>query len=193
MIKTDFTALVREFHIKIGAYVADMPEVPPSNIQLLRQRLILEEWGETVVAMHEQNLDQTADGLCDLLYVVVGTGISFGCPVSNRDFAPHEAYRIDPPTHQIVGNVQMVTFWIARTLEHMFNMVQFNSRLAALAIGVYETGCNTYGLPMEELFVEVHRSNMTKDGMNRFDKGGKGDGWQPPQIRKVIERAWTRL
>lgn len=43
-----------------------------------RVRLMLEELGELVQAMGCGDLVQTADGIADLLYVVVGTAITFG-------------------------------------------------------------------------------------------------------------------
>lgn len=46
----------------------------------------------------------------------------------------------------------------------------------------------TLGLPSEALFAEVHRSNMTKDVMNRHGKGGKGPEFEPPDIQGVLAR-----
>ena len=52
-----------------------------------------------------------------------------------------------------------------------------------------------YGLPLEELWKEVHRANMDKlgaDGKPIIRSDGKflkPDGWQPPQIRQVLSEA----
>lgn len=55
--------------------------------------------------------------------------------------------------------------------------------------------CNTLGLPFDEAFAEVHRSNMTKkspDGTVHYREDGKvlkPHGWTPPNIRAIIEKA----
>lgn len=51
----------------------------------------------------------------------------------------------------------------------------------------------TYGIPLTEIFDEVHRSNMTKftKGWSIREDGKvlKGEGYEPPRIREIIERA----
>lgn len=55
--------------------------------------------------------------------------------------------------------------------------------------------CNTLGLPFDEAFAEVHRSNMAKrapDGTVHYREDGKvlkPPGWTPPNIRAIIEKA----
>lgn len=50
----------------------------------------------------------------------------------------------------------------------------------------------TYGIPLTEIFDEVHRSNMTKftEGWGREEDGKviRGEGYEPPRIREIIER-----
>ena len=48
------------------------------SVKILRLRLMMEELGELSCAMHENNLVEIADGLTDLLYVVVGTAVDYG-------------------------------------------------------------------------------------------------------------------
>lgn len=49
-----------------------------------------------------------------------------------------------------------------------------------------------FGIPLADVFAEVHRSNMTKTGQP--DSGGKiakGDGYEPPQIDCILrEHGW---
>lgn len=56
--------------------------------------------------------------------------------------------------------------------------------IAYLVIGA----CVEWGLPLERLLREVHRSNMTKEpGHERSDgKIGKGPGYSPPDIAGVL-------
>lgn len=50
------------------------------------------------------------------------------------------------------------------------------------------------GLPLDELWSEVHRSNISKAGGPRRPDGKvlKPEGWQPPNIIKVLLDAATR-
>jgi len=55
----------------------------------------------------------------------------------------------------------------------------------------------SYGIPLDDIFAEVHRSNMAKlvDGkaLRREDgKIQKPEGWTPPDIRSVLDKAHTK-
>lgn len=64
----------------------------------------------------------------------------------------------------------------------------------ALADIIY-IACGTavsYGIPLDKVFEEVHRSNMAKlvNGKPIYREDGKvlkPEGWTPPQIEKIIE------
>ena len=63
--------------------------------------------------------------------------------------------------------------------------------LADLLYVVFGTAVS-YGIPIDEVFAEVHRSNMTKS-MNKDEKSIpgktlKGDSYEPPQIAAILER-----
>lgn len=45
-----------------------------------------------------------------------------------------------------------------------------------------------YGIPVKEVFDEVHKSNMTKSKLTLAGKGGKGPNFKPPNLRKVLEK-----
>lgn len=45
-----------------------------------------------------------------------------------------------------------------------------------------------YGIPIEEVFTEIHRSNMTKSTeKNEYGKTIKGPYYSPPDIKKVLD------
>ena len=84
----DYVGMVQEFmlaHYGPSA-VPRRPGLPTSDVTLLRLRLMAEEFGELVCALHDGDLEAVADGVADLLYVVIGTGIAYGLPV-DRIFA----------------------------------------------------------------------------------------------------------
>lgn len=87
-MNNDWAAKVAEFNTINGYPAPAAPGHPPAEVQVLRLRLMMEELGELATAMHEKNLLEVADGLTDLLYVVVGTAVEYGLgPVLDRLFA----------------------------------------------------------------------------------------------------------
>jgi len=77
-MSSDWAAKVAEFNTVNGYPGSTGPGHPPAVVQVLRLRLMMEELGELSCAMHENNLIEVADGLIDLLYVVVGTAVEYG-------------------------------------------------------------------------------------------------------------------
>lgn len=51
------------------------------SLHALRARLMLEELGETLQGMLRGDPVETADGLADLCYVVIGTAVAYGIPL----------------------------------------------------------------------------------------------------------------
>jgi hypothetical protein len=79
---------VAEFNM-VNGYPAPVGiKHPLAEVQVLRLRLMMEELGELSCAMHEKDLIEVADGLIDLLYVVVGTAVEYGLgPILDQLFA----------------------------------------------------------------------------------------------------------
>lgn len=70
----------------------EIPRTPTADltpeVALLRLHLMMEELGEVSRALNQKDLQQLADGLADLLYVVIGTATQAGLgPVMPRLFA----------------------------------------------------------------------------------------------------------
>lgn len=120
MAKTKYEYEVAAFMSqKIGIELPEGLTNPTEKTKLHRLRMMTEELGELAGAIHDDDLVGVADGLGDLLYVVVGTFLE-------------------------------------------------------------------YGMPLDAVFDEVHRSNMTKGVCNENGKGGKGPTFSPPRLAEVI-------
>lgn len=70
--------MVQEFHKQFEIHVSPTPSIPDEPTQILRKRLIQEEFDELQEAMREKDLPSIAKELADLLYVVYGTAVSLG-------------------------------------------------------------------------------------------------------------------
>jgi predicted HAD superfamily Cof-like phosphohydrolase len=117
---TEAQETVAEFHIKFGV---PLHRIPGIRRPLLRASLIREESKEVTDAIDAGDIVETADGLCDLIYVCLGAALEFGI-----DLGP--------------------------------------------------------------IFDEVHQTNMAKEGGPTRSDGKilKPEGWEPPQIRELLER-----
>lgn len=71
------------------------------------------------------------------------------------------------------------------------DLVGVADALADLLYVVYGAGVE-YGIDLEPVFAEIHRSNMTKGtarrGCRPDGKVAKGPDYRPPQVREVLER-----
>ena len=77
--------MVKRFHEAYGLDINDVPinatEATKSGLYDLRENLHKEEWQELQGAMDGFNLVEMADAICDLIYVLCGTAVSFGIPL----------------------------------------------------------------------------------------------------------------
>ena len=70
--------MVQEFHEQFDIHVAPTPSAPNEPTQILRNRLIQEEFEELQEAMQGIDLSAMSMELAELLYVVYGTAVSLG-------------------------------------------------------------------------------------------------------------------
>lgn len=73
---------LREWCKKFGHTVNDSPVIPSDkDIELNKQLMKEELLKELIPAMDENNLVEVADGIADLLYVVLHTAVAYGIDV----------------------------------------------------------------------------------------------------------------
>lgn len=84
--RIDMDKMLRAFHSKYGHFKSELPTLDiPESVKELRKNLIREEFEEMMKALDENNLKEIADGGADLMYVIIGTFVSYGIP-TNRIF-----------------------------------------------------------------------------------------------------------
>lgn len=104
-----------------------------------------------------------------------------------------------PPTEIIELREKLITEEATEFSGATFDFQVTNGKIEhltliadALADILYVTfgAAITYGIPIEDIFLEVHRSNMTKsmekDTKSIKGKTIKGPNWESPNIEKII-------
>lgn len=89
--RPDWYRDVLDFHRKFGCHVGSTPAVPSEGTPELRARLLREEFDETLDALGRGDLPALADGLADLIYVLLGTAASYGIDLRPVWAAVHAA------------------------------------------------------------------------------------------------------
>lgn len=146
---------VREFQKTFNFPAAPVCMIPDVERCGLRVSLIEEEFDEVCEAIAMKNRENLAKELADLLYVVLGTMIDFGMPVTREGYKP------------MAGMARIV--YGEMNIERLQEGIKDNSirevfvSLRDLAEMVYDF-VERYGLidQFDEIFDEVHRSNMSK-------------------------------
>jgi predicted HAD superfamily Cof-like phosphohydrolase len=69
---------VMEFHKTFVSPIKKVPQIPKVEISDLRIRLLQEELDELKDSIINNNIVESLDALCDLLYILNGTIIEFG-------------------------------------------------------------------------------------------------------------------
>lgn len=70
------------------------------DVRMLRMHLLQEELGEFMLALNQGDKPQILDGLCDLLYVLVGTAAVFGIPLEEGFAEVHRSNMTKRPSDQ---------------------------------------------------------------------------------------------
>jgi predicted HAD superfamily Cof-like phosphohydrolase len=189
--------MVTKFHELNGA-VINKPDSGP-EVAVLRIRLIIEEYAETIAALHGNDVVETADGLADLLYVIYGAAVSYGVRCQDVFERPITAPAESFDREDVLRFCRRITPRVQRACVAIdCSHADRAEALATLAEELCAIGARVWGLPMRELFEEVHRSNMTKTFAGaKAATGGKypagvkakGPGYEPPDIAGVLVRA----
>jgi NTP pyrophosphatase (non-canonical NTP hydrolase) len=75
----------------MSKHLAYASEVNEQDSRALRAHLIVEEVGELLVAMSTGDAAETLDGLADAVYVLIGTALQFGLPLSEAFAEVHRS------------------------------------------------------------------------------------------------------
>jgi predicted HAD superfamily Cof-like phosphohydrolase len=195
--------MIRDFMVMVAQ---DAPNEPLNELEdkivQLREKLVTEESLETIHALSAKVVDRAelADGLCDMIYVFVGTAIAYGVCI-------HTLRPIQEDEHNFRGQKAITCIQlICKVLSELVAELRGNgSRSCGLAVSsavsVFMAYCRSiaieFDIPLATCFMEVHNSNMAKrwkDGtvLKRNDgKVAKPPGWVGPSLAYVLEHGKT--
>jgi predicted HAD superfamily Cof-like phosphohydrolase len=72
---------VKEFQTAVGQNVGSKPQFPDGDERVLRMRLLKEEFDEYNQGEYNNDLENIAKELADIIYIVCGTAVSYGIPL----------------------------------------------------------------------------------------------------------------
>lgn len=100
-----------------------------------------------------------------------------------------------PPENVVLLREKLITEEAEEFREHSYhtkNLVEIADALGDLLYVVFGAAL-AYGIPIGEVFEEIHRSNMTKsmlkDEKSVKGKTIKGPGYEPPRLQPILDRA----
>lgn len=190
-----------EFHKAFDCAIATAPALPDRKTRALRSTLVLEELRETLTAAEKDDFVEFVDGLIDVLYVAVGTNVSYGIksvePVFPTPYlapqAPKNEFR-----SLVIGVIRNHIRGAMDYLDPAAVSERGDTVMVGVSMNLLITDClmilHFCHVDAVQVFKEVHRSNMAKLGpdgkpLRREDgKVIKPEGWTKPDIAGELER-----
>lgn len=183
---------VRQFHIAFKHPVDD-PEAA-ERVFGLRLEWISDEMFELMRAIRADDRVEIADAIADAAYFVYGTFVTLGAHPSWMDVPdPYGDGRerrllFSSIMSLLASTASWVAFDSGKVAEASVEtaLVPIEQHLRMLA--------GAYDIPFDEVFAEVHRSNMSKlvDGSPIYRADGKvakPETWTAPDVAAVLARA----
>ena len=209
---------VRTFCEACGNEVSEFPTVLPEERQKHRNSMLSEEWHEAHRGLKAGDVVAMADGIADMIYVAIGTALERGVeivpsPLLQDVVTPGMAGLVErqrgllggeglPAVPCIPEGRRFAWDWghlLRRVNESLTDRAAWDGKYLAdklsdvvdqaIIVGV------SCGIPLDEVWAEVHRSNMEKidpltGRVQRSPTGKllKPAGWVGPDIKGILMR-----
>lgn len=95
---------VSKFHKACDIVELETPTLPDESRRKLRRKLIEEEFQEFIDAEEENDIVEVADALADLIYVICGTALEYGIPLTDvwNEVQRSNMAKINPETGKVI-------------------------------------------------------------------------------------------
>jgi predicted HAD superfamily Cof-like phosphohydrolase len=182
--------MVKEFHTSFGAFVGTTPQLPELKTRNLRKKILEEEFNEFYEAIEQNDLIEVADALADICYIACGTSISYGItPEKSYEF--HSFTKPNNQGREYYLSIMKKVFAYYAFAEALNDLNKIAESLQDI-LSTCSSVSDDFNIPLQKVFNEVHRSNMTKlddNGKPIFREDGKimkSSNYEPPDIKKVL-------
>lgn len=149
-----YTNLVREFHTAFEQPVFKHPDDAPVEIHELRALLIDEEHSEYIAAVDRVDI---LDAICDLIYVVAGTAVTYSIPITG-----YSSTSLPLKTITVKPVVWHRVFPLLQSLYCLFPCPKMLRKECNELLDLLEDTAKIYNFKMPEAFIRVHNNNMAK-------------------------------
>jgi GNAT superfamily N-acetyltransferase/predicted HAD superfamily Cof-like phosphohydrolase len=153
---------------------------PGLAIEEIRRRLVAEEIGEAIEAIEEGDLAHAMIELADVLYVSLGSAVSWAVPMASE---PHRAPVAGPPAIRDAPGARRRLLAANGALDAALDRHDLDASVNAIR-GILRTADDiaaSFGLPIDPFFAEVARANLEKTATNLAGgKLSKPPGWRAP-------------
>ena len=144
------------------------------------------------MAHEQQDIVEMADALADMCYIIAGTCVAYGIAPEGTFESPYGIYgQLDLFFHTNLDNLLQCDFVFYEIAEEKNDLDAIKESLMTMMATIFGIALH-FGVPLNAVFTEVHRSNMAKlmpDGSALYRKDGKilkPDSWTPPNIRQFF-------
>ena len=187
-----FKDMVRDvlaFHQRFGSYIGD-PTDPKIFNGDFRAKFIREESKETIDALFANDAAGAIDGICDTLYVTIGSAIEFGINVAEFPF-----YFLDEPTPtaDLFDRKGLWAAEIRRVCGRCADLIDAGESIplvkAALCgvLWLLNLTVLAWGLDVRPFWDEVQRANLEKVPSGAINKKTvKPPGWRGPDHAPIL-------
>ena len=183
---------VAEFHAAFGFPHADHPLLPDRKQRELRKRLLIEEVQELIMGLRADDRLNIAKELADVCYILAGTGVVYGIAPTTPFASPFDnCSQMAVFIHTPLDDIIMAYLEDYLRAEARDNLDEIWTSINFMLWAMFGLALHL-AIPLNAVFAEVHRSNMTKlidadQQLMRTDgKILKGPNYQPPSLSEIM-------
>ena len=169
-------------------------------MRTLRVGLLDEEVHEYLRGEAAGDLVNIAQELADICYIAMGTAIVYGIPQESLEPLVFAGLPIKGGPQLLDNDFRATRIGIMKEYWNNYLLAEKSNNIALIAEALHHiltTVAGTgyaYGIPLYEVFLEIHRANMSKampDGtVTRREDGKvlKPANFRPADVKSVLER-----
>lgn len=180
---------VRAFHERFRCNIGNQ-DTPKIFNGPFRARFIREETRETIQALRDDDAEGIVDGLCDLLYVTIGSAIEFGIDLS---FVQFEHNPFPSPGMGLMDRRLEWTDRLMGVCDRAAGAIESEAPISSVRVALMfliyaiNAAVRAWGIDIRPFWNEVQRANMAKTPSGSIDvKTIKPPGWLPPNHLPIL-------